>query len=62
MRHRGVFVHCLSRLRAAVAVLAFEIPGRDGTFTPKALEDAEAVHQLDGVMSHSFNYRCSTLV
>ena len=53
---------CLSRLRAAVAVLAFEIPGRDGVFTSGAFEDAEAMHQLDGVMSHSFNCRRSTSV
>jgi hypothetical protein len=59
MCSRGVLVHCPSRLGAAVAVLAAELPSGDGVFTKWALERAKAVHHFDGVMSHSFN--CSSL-
>jgi len=58
---RGVLVHCPSRLGAAVAVQAAEIPCGEGVFTKLALERAKAVHHLDGVMSHSFNCRLSSL-
>ena len=51
---RGVLVHRPSRLGAAVTVLAAEIPRCDGVLTNRALERAEAVHNRDGVMSHSF--------
>jgi len=59
MCDRGVLVHCPSRLGAAVAVQAAEIPCGEGVFTKLALERAKAVHHFDGVMSHSFN--CSPL-
>jgi len=55
--HRGVLVHCPSRLGAAATVLAAKLPCGDGVFTKWALELGEAVHHFDGVMSHSFNCR-----
>ena len=58
---RGVLVHCPSRLGAAVAVQAAEIPCSDGVSTKSALEYAKAVHHFDVVMSHSFNCRLSSL-
>ena len=54
MCHRGVLVHCPSRLGAAATVLAAKLPCGDGVFTKWALELGEAVHHFDGVMSHSF--------
>ena len=61
MRSRGVLVHCPSRLGATVALQAAEISRSDGLFTKSASEHAKAVHHLDGVMSHSFNCRLSSL-
>ena len=58
---RGVLVHCPSRLGAAVAVQAAEIPCGEGVFTKLALERAKAVHHFDGVMSHNSNCRLSSL-
>jgi hypothetical protein len=55
MCSRGVLVHCPSRLGAAVAVEAVEVPCGDGVLTEWALERAKAVHHFDGVISHSFN-------
>jgi hypothetical protein len=55
MCSRGVLVHCPSRLGAAVAVEAIELPCGDGVFTEGALERAKAVHHFDGAISHSFN-------
>ena len=49
---RGVLVHCPSRLRAAVAILAVELLCRDGPFTKWALEGRKAVYHFDGIMSH----------
>jgi hypothetical protein len=48
-------------LGAAVAVQAAEIPCGEGVFAKLALERAEAVHHFDGVMSHSFNCRLSSM-
>jgi hypothetical protein len=48
-----------SRLGAAAAVLAAELPCGDGVSTKWALEYAKALHHCDGVMSHSF--KCSHL-
>ena len=59
MCHRGVLVHCPSRLRAAVAVLTAELPCRDEVFTKRALKRGEAAHHHGAVMSHSLN--CSHL-
>jgi hypothetical protein len=50
-----------SRLGAAATVLAAKIPRRDEVFTEWAIECGKAVHQFDGVMSHTFNCRRSTL-
>jgi hypothetical protein len=61
MCSRGVLVHCPSRLGAAVAVQAAEIPCGEGVFTKLALERAKAVHHSDGVMSHSINCSPSSL-
>ena len=61
MCSRGVLVHRPSRLGAAVAILAAEIPCGDEVFAKSALERAKAAHHLDGVMSHSFNCRRSSL-
>jgi hypothetical protein len=58
MCSRGVHVHCPSRLGAAAAVLAAELPCGDGVFTKWALEPGKAVHHFDSVMSHSFNCSC----
>jgi hypothetical protein len=58
MGSRGVLVHRPSRLGAAVAIQAAEIPCGDGVFTKSALEDAKAVHHFDGVMSHSLDCSC----
>jgi hypothetical protein len=58
MSSRSVLVHHLSRLGAAAAVLAAELPCSDRVFTKRALECCKAVHHLDGVMSHSFNCSC----
>lgn len=55
----GVLVHRLSRLGAAVAVMAAEIPCGDGVFTKWALEHAKAGHHCDGVISH--NFKCSRI-
>jgi hypothetical protein len=46
MCDRGVLVHCPSRLGAAVAVQAAEIPCGEGVFTKLALERAKAVHHF----------------
>jgi hypothetical protein len=62
MCHRGVLVHCPSRLGAAATVLAAEISCGDGVSTKRALEHAKAIHLFDDVMSHSFNCRRSPLV
>jgi hypothetical protein len=62
MCHDAVLVHCPSCLGAAATVLAAKIPRGDEVFTKSALERAKAVHPLDGVMSHSFNCRRSSLV
>lgn len=59
MCSRSVLVHCLSRLGAAIAVLAAELLCGDGVFTKWTLERAKPVHHFDGVMSHSF--KCSRL-
>jgi hypothetical protein len=61
MCSRGVLVHCPSRLGAAVAVQAAEIPCGEGFLTKSAREHAKAVHHCDGVMSHSYNCRSSSL-
>src|SRR5450755_2882413 len=50
---RRVLVHCPSCLRAAVSVLAAEIPCGDGVFAKRARKRAKAVHHFDGVMSHN---------
>jgi hypothetical protein len=62
MCHRGVLVHCPSCLGAAATILAAEHPRGDGMLTKWAVELGEAVHQLDGVMSHRLNCRRSSLV
>ena len=62
MCSRGMLVHCPSRLGAAATVLTAELLCGDGVFTKWALEYGKAVHHLDGVMSHSFNCRRSSLV
>jgi hypothetical protein len=54
MYSRGVPVHYLSRLGAAAAVLAAELPRGDGVSAKRALERAKALHHRNGVMSHSF--------
>jgi hypothetical protein len=59
MCSRGVRVHCPSRLGAAAAVLAAELPCGDGVFTKWTLERTKAIHHFDGVISHSF--KCSRL-
>jgi len=59
MCSRGVLVHYLSRLGAATAVLAAEVPRGDEVSTTWALERAKTLHHCDGVMSHSF--KCSRL-
>jgi len=61
MCNRGVLVHCPSRLGAAVAVQAVEIPRGEGVLTMWAREHAKAVHHFDGVMPHSFDCRPSSL-
>ena len=58
MCSRGVLVHCPSRLGAAAAVLAAELPCGDGVLTKWALEPGKAVHHFDSVMSHSLNCSC----
>jgi hypothetical protein len=58
---RGVLVHGPSRLGAAVAVQAVEFPCGDRVSTESALEYAKTVHHFDGVMSHNFNCRLSSL-
>jgi hypothetical protein len=60
MCSRGVLVHRLSCLGAAVPVMAAEIPCRDGVFTKGALERAKAGHHRDGVISH--NCKCSRII
>jgi len=55
MLSRGVLIHCLRRLGAAVAVLAAELLCGDGVFAKRALEQAKPVHHFDGVMSHTFS-------
>jgi hypothetical protein len=55
MLSRGVLVHDPSGLGAAVAVLAAELPCRDGMLTNRTLERAKTVHQCDGVMSHTMS-------
>jgi len=55
MLSRGVLIHCLGRLGAAVAVLAAELLCGDGVLAERALEQAKAVHHFDGVMSHIFS-------
>jgi hypothetical protein len=52
MSSRGVLVHCPSRLRAAVTILAAKLLCGDGVFTKWALEGCNPVYHLDGVMSH----------
>jgi len=49
----GVLIHKPGRLGAAVTVLAAEIPRRNGVLANRTLERAKAVHNFDGVMSHS---------
>jgi len=49
MCHRGVLVHCPSRLRAAPTVLAVEVHCGDGVVTEWALVLGEAAHNFDGV-------------
>jgi hypothetical protein len=61
MCSRGVLVHCPSCLGAATTVLATKLSRGDGVLTEWALKLGEAVHHLDGVMSHSFNCRCLSL-
>ena len=51
----GVLIHCPSSLGAAAAVSAAEFRRGDGVFATLARERDQAVHHLDGVMSHSFN-------
>jgi hypothetical protein len=51
---RGVFVHCPSRLGAAVTILTVEFLGGDRVFTKWTLERAKAVHQRDRVVSHNY--------
>ena len=58
MCSRGVLVHCPSRLGAAAAVLAAELPCGDRVLTKWALEPGKAVHHFDSVMSHSLNCSC----
>jgi hypothetical protein len=50
---RGVLVHRLGRLGAAVAVMTAEIPCGDGVFTKWALERAKTGHHCDRVISHN---------
>jgi hypothetical protein len=59
--HLGVLVHCPSRLGSAPTVLSVELHCCDGMFAKRALELGEAAHHFDGVMSHSFNCRRSSL-
>jgi hypothetical protein len=56
---RGMLVHCLSRLGAAVTVLTAKLLCGDGVFTEWALERGKTVNHFDGVMSHSFNCKRS---
>lgn len=56
---RGVLIHRLCCLGAAVAVMAAEIPCGDGVFAQWALERAKAGHHCDCVISH--NFKCSRL-
>jgi len=51
---RSVFVHCPSRLAAAITILAMERLGGDGVFTKRTLERANTVHQRDRVVSHNY--------
>ena len=62
MCSRGMLVHCFSRLGAAATVLTAKLLRGDGVFTEWALERGKTVHHFDGVMSHSFNCRRSSLV
>jgi|HubBroStandDraft_1064217.scaffolds.fasta_scaffold56208_1 hypothetical protein len=59
MCSRGVLVHRLSGLGAAVAVMAAEIPRGNGVFTKWALKRAKASHHCDRVISH--NFKCSRI-
>ena len=52
---RGVLVHCLCRLRAAVSVFAAELPCGNGVLAKWALEHGKPVHHFDRVMSHNFD-------
>jgi len=55
MCSRGVLVHSLSRLGAAVTLLTIKRPCRNGVFAEYTLEYAKAVHHFDRVMSHYFS-------
>jgi hypothetical protein len=57
MYSRGVLVHRLCRLSAAISILAGEIPSGDGVFTKWTSERRKTVHHFDAVMSHSFHCR-----
>jgi hypothetical protein len=52
MCSRAVLVHCPSRLRAAVTILAAKLLCGDEVFTEWALEGCKAVYHFDGVVSH----------
>jgi hypothetical protein len=52
MCSRAVLVHCPSRLRAAVTILAAKLLFGDEVFTNWALEGCKTVYHFDGVVSH----------
>jgi hypothetical protein len=47
-----IYLRC--RLRAAVAVRAFEIEGSDSMLAEGAFECGAAIHRFGGVISHIF--------
>src|SRR5580658_8785188 len=56
MFSRGVLVHRLCGLGAAVAIQTAELLRGDRISAKRALEQAVALHHCDGVMPHSFKY------
>ena len=62
MGNRSMLVHCPCGLGPAATVLTAKLPRGDGVFTEWALEHGKTVNHFDGVMSHSFNCRRSSLV
>src|SRR5882757_10484864 len=53
MRFRGVLIHRLGCLRAAVAVRGVEFQRTDAMFAGDTLESDAAVHRFGCVVSHS---------